>query len=551
MDVDLRQVLRSVRRWWWLLIAIPALSGGLALLYTTQQEPRYLAEAALEVRTSANTDNTYNVLLGSERQAKTYQRLVEEPVILQAAGNQLTPPIDPVTLEEKIRTRVENGTALLIVEVSDTDPDRAATIANAVSAEVVRLVAERNEASTASRYGELQEQIDELTRQINDKRAQVANLEESADAASSGVQAQITNLTEDINRLEATIAAIQQQQGQVLASGGDEVRLFSSAVAPGEPYAPRMILNVLLGVILGLLLAGGLVLLLEYLDNTVKATVDFGAIVGGPLLATVRNISRLKPGPSQLFVLNDPKGSAAESIRLLRTNIEFASATREMVSIGVTSPNPGEGKSTIAANLAVALAQAGFVTVLVDADLRRPSQHRVFEITNDRGLSTLLTYPDRSWTWAAHETLLPNLSVIPAGPIPPNPADLLSLDRLRQLLAEMQETVDVIIVDTPPVLVVSDPLIIAAHVDGMAIVTLGGKTRLDTLRRAAQTLSQSAVRLIGVVVNQQDDKESGYYFTEYGAVTDEPRGFRRSRPAAGASNASLPSLPATEQGSAD
>ena len=245
----------------------------------------------------------------------------------------------------------------------------------------------------------------------------------------------------------------------------------------------------------------------------------------------MRTIDRIKPGRAQLFMLDDPKGVAAESIRLLRANIEFASATRELVSISLTSPNPGEGKSTISANLAVALAQAGFVTALLDADLRRPTQHRIFGVGNDRGLSTLLAHPDREWGWAAQETMLPNLTLIPSGPLPPNPADLLSLDRLRQIMSELREAVDVIIVDSPPILAVSDPLIVAAHVDGTALVSLGGKTRLDALKRAVQVLHRGAPRIIGVVLNQQGSKaDGGYYYQEYSANPDQARGgFRRRR----------------------
>jgi capsular exopolysaccharide synthesis family protein len=246
-------------------------------------------------------------------------------------------------------------------------------------------------------------------------------------------------------------------------------------------------------------------------------------------------------------VLEHPKGGAAESIRLLRTNIEFASATKEIATLGITSANPGEGKSTMAANLAVTLAQAGFVTALIDADLRRPSQHRIFGVGNDRGLSTLLSSPDRPWEWGSVPTMLPNLTVVPAGPLPPNPADLLSLERMRELLTEMRHTFDVIVLDTPPVLVVSDPLIVAAHVDGMILVTKSGKTRLDALRRAAATIQAGSVRIIGVIVNQQAGRGTeGYYYTEYHAVDESPRsGSRR-----GGKPEPQSSLPAPEQSSA-
>jgi tyrosine-protein kinase len=552
LDVDLRQLAHSALRYWWLVIALPLALGALAFIYTSRQDPLYRAEVSLEVRASSTNDNAYEILLGSERQAKTYQRLVKDPAVLSAASQQLTPPIDTEALALKVSSRVDSGTSLLIIGVSDTDPSTAATIANLIAQELVQVVDARNEESVRQRTGELQQRIADLKTEIDTKRAQILELERSPDAGTDAVVNQIADLKVDIERAQDNIQLFQTQIGTVIANPGDAVRVFSNAVAPNEPYAPRKLMNIVLGILLGLMLAAGLVVAIDYLDNTVKATLDFPQLVGGPLLATVRTIDRIKPGRSQLFMLDDPKGVPAESIRLLRANIEFASATRELVTISLTSPNPGEGKSTISANLAVALAQAGFVTMLIDADLRRPTQHRIFGVANDRGLSTLLAYPEREWDWAARETMVPNLSVIPSGPLPPNPADLLSLDRLRQILKELRDSVDVIIVDSPPVLAVSDPLIIAAHVDGTALVSLGGKTRLDALRRAVQILHRGAPRIIGVVLNQQGVKgDGGYYYQEYSAVSEDTRSGLRKRRSRTTATAATTATASVEQTSAD
>ncbi|HET7055844.1 MAG TPA: polysaccharide biosynthesis tyrosine autokinase [Thermomicrobiales bacterium] len=554
MDVDLRQLFHSALRYWWLVIALPIALGVMAFLYTARQDPMYRAEVSLEVRASSTNDNAYDILLGSERQAKTYQRLVKDPAVLQAAAQHIQPPMDIQALTLKVGSRVDSGTSLLIISVADTNPESAATIANLIAQELVKVVDARNEESVRQRTTDLQQRIADLKTEIDTKRAEILELERGPDADTDAVVNRIADLNVDIGRDQDNIQLFQTQIGTVIANPGDTVRIFSTAVPPREPFAPRKLMNIVLGIMLGLMLAAGAILLIDYLDNTVKATLDFPQIVGGPLLATVRAIDRIKPGHSQLFVLDDPKGVPAESIRLLRANIEFASATRELVSISLTSPNPGEGKSTISANLAVALAQAGFVTMLIDADLRRPTQHRIFGVANDRGLSSLLAQQDREWRWAACETMLPNLSVITSGPLPPNPADLLSLDRLRQILEELREAVDVIIIDSPPMLAVSDPLIIAAHVDGTALVSLGGKTRLEALKRAVQILHRGAPRIIGVVLNQQSDKsDGGYYYQEYSAVSDEPRGGFRKRRAT--TSTAIPATTATispvEQTSAD
>lgn len=534
MEVDLRQVLRSLRRWWWVAIAGPLLFGFLAYAYSTQQQPRYAAEATLLINPSATSGALdYNSVLTAERLAKTYQKLATSRAVLEPVVASLNLTMDANTLAEHVSARADADTQLLSIRVSGTDPQQVAALANAIAEQFQAYLREQTSQTSAETQETVDQTIRDLETQIEDTQAQIETLQSRGDASTPAVQAELAALTERLNNLQGTygkLLALAAELRTNTAMASDRVTVAIPAVAPVAPYAPKKAVNVLLGMIAGGLIAGGGILLLTYLDNTVKPGLDFQRLVNAPLLSTVTRLPRLAQGQSQLFVLDTPKGGAAESIRLLRTNIEFASATREIAILGVTSPNPSEGKSTIAANLAVTLAQAGFVTLLIDADLRRPSQHRIFGSSNERGLSTLLSGPDRPWTWAAQETMLPNLTLIPAGPLPPNPADLLSLERLRELLTAMRETFDVIVIDTPPMLAVSDPLILAAHVDGMVLVALAGKTRIDALRRAAETLQRGAVRLVGVIVNQQSGRDAqGYYYTDYHAVDDSPRGGRAKR----------------------
>jgi capsular exopolysaccharide synthesis family protein len=182
--------------------------------------------------------------------------------------------------------------------------------------------------------------------------------------------------------------------------------------------------------------------------------------------------------------------------------------------LAVTSPGPGEGKSTVTANLAIAMAQAGFSTVVLDADLRRPSQHKLFEVQNQRGLTTLLTHPDHQWKWASIEVLPGKLFLIPSGPLPPNPADLLASDRMRDLVEELTQTVDLVLIDTPPILAATDPLVVAPNVSGVVLICRANRTRRDALRRAAESLQQGGIRIIGTVLNQNATREGSYYYYE-------------------------------------
>jgi non-specific protein-tyrosine kinase len=552
MELDLRQVMRGIRRWWWIAGLVPLLFGVLAWGIASQQQPKYASTATLFINPAAGSGTLdYNSVLTAERLSKTYQKLAKNRTVLDRVIADLQLPMDAPTLAGQITAQADGETQLLSITVSDTDPARAAAIANGVAQRFQSYVVDDLSAASAADIDSFNAALTDLEAQIDAARKEIEALRARPDADDPAVQGQIDGLTALIEELQGAYGRLLSTSVELRANAavsGSQIQVAVPAVAPLAPYAPNKPVNVMLGLIAGAILALGAILLLEYLDNTVKATSDFTTLVGSPLLSTVLAMPKLSQGRKQLFVLEHPKGGAAESIRLLRTNIEFASATKEIAILGITSANPSEGKSTMAANLAVTLAQAGFVTALLDADLRRPSQHRIFGAGNDRGLSSLLSSPDRSWEWAAQPTMLPNLTLIPAGPLPPNPADLLSLERMRELLTEMRHTFDVIVLDTPPVLVVSDPLIVAAHVDGMILVTRSGKTRIDALRRAAATMQRGAVRIIGVIVNQQSGRGSeGYYYTEYHAVDETPRdGGRRG----GRQEPPAP-LPVPEQSPAD
>lgn len=532
MELDLRQLSRAVRRWWWIALAVPMIVGVLALGISTRQQPKYAASATLMINpASASGTLDYNSVLTAERLSKTYQKLVRNQGVLNQVIADLQLPYTADELGKHITPLADGETQLMTISVSDTDPERAAAIANAVAERFQEYVVSDLTASSENDLASFDASLQELQGQIQTAQGELDTLNASADANDPAVQGQIDGVNARLQTLQSTYAQLVALSTTIRANSalaGNQISIAERATAPEFPYAPNKVVNIMLGLIIGGILAIGLILVLEYLDNTVKSTTDFGDLVGAPLLSAVSAIPKLTQGRQQLFVLEHPKSGAAESIRLLRTNIEFASATKEITILGVTSANPGEGKSTMAANLAITLAQAGFETALIDADLRRPSQHRIFGLGNDRGLSTLLSVPTRTWDWAGQTTLLSNLTLIPAGPLPPNPADLLSLGRMRELLTEMRQTFDVIVIDTPPVLVVSDPLIVAAHVDGMILVSRSNKTRLDALKRAALTMQRGAVRIVGVIVNHQSGRATeGYYYTEYSAVDEAPQSNNR------------------------
>jgi protein-tyrosine kinase len=212
-----------------------------------------------------------------------------------------------------------------------------------------------------------------------------------------------------------------------------------------------------------------------------------------------------------LITLAEPKSAASEAFRTLRTNIQFAGLDQPCRSIVVTSAGPEEGKSTATANFGVVAAQAGSRVCVVDSDLRRPTLHRLFKANNARGLTTALV-EGLSFAEVAQPTAVPKLSVLPSGPLPPNPAELVGSHRMRECLQAAAESFDLVVCDSPPIMAVGDAAALAAQCDGVILVIRAGRTSHDILRRVVEQIEAVKGRILGVLLNRADPRRDGYYY---------------------------------------
>jgi capsular exopolysaccharide synthesis family protein len=225
----------------------------------------------------------------------------------------------------------------------------------------------------------------------------------------------------------------------------------------------------------------------------------------------------------RLATLLYPHSGIAEAYRRLRANIEFASVDAPTTTLLVTSANPGDGKTVTAANLAVVFAQAGRRVLLVDADLRKPGIHLIFDLPNAHGLTTLLRSDEVSPDAIAHPTEQENLRVLTTGPLPPNPAELLGSQHMRRIVDQLRARVDLVIFDSPPVQAVADASVLSSFLDGTVLVVDAGHSRRDAVRQARETLAKAGAKVLGAVVNRvhtRADGESAYtygYGEAYGA----------------------------------
>jgi len=226
-------------------------------------------------------------------------------------------------------------------------------------------------------------------------------------------------------------------------------------------------------------------------------------------------------GEYQLIALDKPKSVVAEAYRALRTNINFAELDNPFRSILISSPSPRDGKSTVAANLGVVLAQAGHKVILVDCDLRKPVQHKIFGLANQRGLADCLLQKTPVEE-AAHKSIVDNLTVLTSGPIPPNPAEVLNSQRVRNFWPALLDQYDYIIVDAPPVLAVTDASILASQMQGVIMVARAGVTRKDQVQQSRDQFAKANANLIGVVLNQVDMNDNSYGYYYYYARDEAP-----------------------------
>jgi tyrosine-protein kinase Etk/Wzc len=290
------------------------------------------------------------------------------------------------------------------------------------------------------------------------------------------------------------------------------VRIVEEATLPEKPIRPKKLQNMLVAIVVGLMAGVGAAMFLEYLDDSIQTTEDAEEAVQ---LTTLGIIPWLRAkDAAQLITLHDPRSPASESYRTLRTNIKFLSADNALRTLTVTSAGPEEGKSTTIANLGVSFAQAGKKVLIVDTDMRKPTQHTIFELSNAEGLSSILA-GDHSFTQAVKATPQEGLHVLTCGPLPPNPAELLDSQRMTNLIEEMKNLYDLVLFDAPPIIAVTDASILASRLDGLILLLGVNKVTRKAARHALQLLGRAKVKVHGMVVRGVRPDNDGYYYSYY------------------------------------
>jgi len=532
--MELRENLAVIRRWWWLILLGVVLAGGAGYMASRSMPQIYQTRTTLMIGRSIIQSPNPNVseLSTIQQLGQSYAEMIRRQPILQATAEALGLGMDWRELREKVSASLVPGTQLLEISVSDTDPQRAKAIVDELARQLI-LQSPTEPEKEQEWYREfVKTQLADLQARISDAQQQIKDLQAALDIETTAEG--IRKRQEEINALQAKLNIWQANYASLLSivqgSSVNYLTVIEPAIVPTTPVSPKIEMNILLAAAFGLILTVAGAFFLEYLDDTVKTTDDAQRVLSLPTLGAITHIAPIKEPRDHVATAHHPRSPIAEAYRVLRTNIQFSSLTNPSATLLVTSAGPGEGKSTTAANLAVAMAQAGKRVILADTDLRRPAMHRFFEVPNNVGVTNLLLDENLDLETALARTGVDGLRVLTSGPLPPNPAELLGSPQMQKLIARLKEQADVVIFDSPPVLAVTDASVLAARVGATLLVIDAGRTRSEVCRRGKERLEQVGVKLLGVVLNKLSQKRAaGYYYYYYYYSSDDGQERRKKR----------------------
>lgn len=507
--IELKEYFYLLWSWAWLVALAGGLAAGAALIFSLLSTPIYQTSTRLLVSDPpAMRSIDYSAMVSSQSMTSTYAEMLVDLPVLQGVIDELQLATTPQQLKNSVAVEIVRGTQLLVVTVEDPNPAQAADVANTIG----RVFAARIRELQTQRYGATQEG---LAKQVSDMEAQINETTQALAVETNAAQKlQLESRLTEYRRLYSNLVTNYEQVRLAEAQTSTNVVVAEPASVPVKPVRPRTLTNSLLAALAGMVLAAGAVLAIDLLDDTLKSPETIRTKFNLPLLATIVNHEMEDERP---ISLSAPRSPVTEAFRSMRTNITFAGVDKPIRRILVTSATPQDGKTTVSTNLAVVLAQSEKKVILLDADLRRPQVHRKFGLLNRAGLSEMFVCDLEALPGVIQTVEAPGLAVVTSGSLPPNPAELLTSHKLTAILDRLAEDYELILIDTPPVLSVTDAVALAPSMDGVILVAKPGKTRLRDLEQTITQLRAVKARILGVVLNDVEttSRKYGYYYGSY------------------------------------
>lgn len=529
---DLGRFAKVATRWLWLVVVICTAFAAAAYLLSSRQPPVYQARATVVVGelNQASALGRADVQT-SEILARTFADMALRYPVLGPVAEAQSEEADWLELRERVRVEPVSGTQLLEIVALAGSRAAASELVDAVAAQLVQLgpnITQESEgvagrAFVTARLTDLRSRIEKALVDLDAANARAANALSTEGRAAAQAETQ---------RLQVLISGWEGNYIQMLAflqQGSlppNSLAVFEPAQALPEPVSPRPSLAAVIGGLLGLLTATGVVAVIGLRDVTIRSSLDVSTLLRLPVLGTIGRIPG-KSDSARLLTAQDHFSASAEAYRIVRSNIEFRTKAGAALVIVITSSQSGEGKSLTAANLSIVMAKAGLQTVLVDADLRRPVQRNFFGLTAGAGLTDAILGPDAGDVTLHQIHNVPTLCVLTSGRATNDPTEMLRSQGMRNLLERLRTNADVIVLDSPPVNGLSDATILANRADCTVLVVRAGTTKAHAVRRAITDLATADAEVIGVVVNRGEPEVDQYYVaTPAAPVTPEKLGLR-------------------------
>lgn len=532
--MELRNFFYPIRKWWWLVL-IATLLAGISSIIATQDLPSvYVSRTTLLIGRGAIDPNpTGNAFAMSRQLSDIYadmaQRTPIREAVKEALGLEDLPDYEAVSLRDS---------QIIEIVVSDTNRKRAQVVADEIARQLIQRSPTSSISDMESRQSFIMEQLDYLEPRIVETQTEIDDAIARLAQLTSAVE--ISETMALIDALEIKLADLQNNYALLLASSTqgavNTITVIEPAEFPTSSVGPSRWLIVAVATMLGFVLSSGAAHLIEYLDDTIKLPEDITHLVGAQPLASIGHIKKPDDG-NMLVAITNPLSPVAEDFRLLRAGIQSILSEETSKTLLISSPNPMEGKSLIAANLAVVMSRAGHDVVLLDVDFYRPAQQELFGLSYDRSLANVFgddgSSPNPRITKAfvaklAQPSDIPRLSVITNHPSAWTSSDFIVSDRFTKLLNALKSSFEYVILDSPAALAFADAIVLSTYVDGVVLIADSGRTQKSQIEEVMRRFSRVGANLLGTVLNNdpsQSHKRTYYYATPFSpeatALTDE------------------------------
>ncbi|MDD3818403.1 MAG: polysaccharide biosynthesis tyrosine autokinase [Actinomycetota bacterium] len=512
IEIDLREYMSILAKGKWVIILCTflAIVVGLFLVFTLK--PVYEASAKVlivEKSLAGELFGEYNpeYSTSSEVNFQTQMEMLNSRQFKEEVIKKLSLKVKPDELEEKINVSRVGNTKVIEITVQDNDPQLASDIANTLAQVYIDWSTETYQQSLKTVLEEINVKLEDSKQKLDSISAEISNLEGSGREVPESLRKELEMNSELYVMLSEKYENLRINE----AMGESAAKITETAVVPEEPVKPNKKIILISALLIGLILGCGIVLTKEFLDNTIKTTSDVKKYYGLNVISRIAYDKAYDIDKRELVILKDPDSQVSESIKELRTNLSYFNVDRRIKTIGITSAQLEEGKTFISANLAVALAQSGIKTLLLNADLRNPVIHKYFGYNNISGITSVLTGHSRL-SDEVMPTKVKNLSFLSSGPVPPNPAELLESEMMGKMLDTLSEKYDYIIIDTPPIVPVTDLIALAKKIDSILVVVRVGKVTRATAMEASEKIKVVRNKVLGAVLNGVIRKGGYYYY---------------------------------------